>query len=78
MVRTWENRSLPDSLFQDAGRRGWRAGMSLRRGSGRTLSLWGSLRRDDRTGQSYLKLPVPEPETVQKVLDLFGALTGRR
>ena len=51
MVRTWENRSLPDSLFQDAGRRGLRAGLSLRRGPGRTVSLWGSLRRDDRTGQ---------------------------
>ena len=30
---------------------------------------------DQQTGQSYLKLPMPEPETVQKIVDLFGALT---
>ncbi|MBN2474680.1 MAG: DEAD/DEAH box helicase [Pirellulales bacterium] len=30
--------------------------------------------RDDSSGQPYLKLPLPEPETMQKVLELFAAL----
>ncbi len=33
--------------------------------------------RDEQTGHSYLKLPMPEPETVQKIIELFGAL-GKR
>jgi len=32
---------------------------------------------DEQTGQPFLKLPLPEPETMQKVLELFGALTRR-
>jgi len=31
--------------------------------------------RDAETGQSYLKLPLPEPETLQKLADMFAALT---
>ena len=31
--------------------------------------------RDDQTGQSYLKLPLPEPETLQKLAEVFAALT---
>lgn len=31
--------------------------------------------RDDQTGQPYLKLPLPEPETMQKIAELFTALT---
>jgi hypothetical protein len=46
-VRTWESRSLPDSLFTDAGRKGLRAGLTLRDGGGRRLSFWGSLREQD-------------------------------
>jgi hypothetical protein len=46
-VRTWETRSLPDSLFEDAGRRGLSAGVNWRLGRGRSLDLRGSLRRDD-------------------------------
>jgi hypothetical protein len=43
-VRTWETRDRPDSLFQDAGRRGLSAGVALRDGAGRRLWLDGSLR----------------------------------
>lgn len=49
-VRTYESRTLPDSLFTDAGRTGWRAGLTWRGGSGRNLSLWGSLRDQEKTG----------------------------
>jgi hypothetical protein len=38
----------------------------------------GLLSRDETSGQPYLKLPLPEPETVQKILELFGALTQRK
>lgn len=38
----------------------------------------GIVARDDATGGQYLKLPMPEPETVQKIVDLFGALTKGR
>ncbi len=31
--------------------------------------------RDEQTGQPFLKLPLPEPETMQKVVELFAALT---
>ena len=31
--------------------------------------------RDEQTGQSYLKLPLPEPETMQKIVELLAALT---
>ncbi len=37
------------------------------------IALPGSLvARDDQTGQPYLKLPMPEPETMQKIVDLLG------
>ena len=49
-VRTWESRSLPDSLFTDAGRTGWRAGLGWRGNSGQNLTLWGSLRDQDGDG----------------------------
>jgi len=35
------------------------------------------LAHDERTGQSYLKLPVPEPEVIQRVVEVLGSL-GRR
>jgi hypothetical protein len=41
------------------------------------VSPW--LERDTRSGQTYLKLPVPEPATVQKFADaLSGLLAGLR
>ena len=46
-VRTWESRELPDSLFQDAGRKGFRGGVELRDGSGKRLNLDASLRTPD-------------------------------
>ncbi len=38
------------------------------------IALPGSLvARDQHTGQPYLKLPMPEPETMQKIVDLLGS-----
>jgi hypothetical protein len=51
-VRTWETKSLPDSLFTEAGRIGWRAGVSLRASSGIGLNLSGTLRDDNRSGET--------------------------
>lgn len=33
--------------------------------------------RDEKTGQSYVKLPMPEPEVIQKIVDVLGVLTKR-
>jgi hypothetical protein len=33
--------------------------------------------RDEKTGQAYLKLPLPEPETMQKIAEVFAAFTKR-
>jgi len=38
----------------------------------------GIISRDEQTGQPYLKLPMPEPETIEKIVDLFGSLTKGR
>lgn len=51
-VRTWETKSLPDSLFTEAGRVGWRAGLNLRSSGGLGLNLSGTLRDDNRTGET--------------------------
>ena len=51
-VRTWETKSLPDNLFTEAGRVGWRAGMNLRSAGGIGLNLSGTLRDDNRTGET--------------------------
>jgi hypothetical protein len=32
------------------------------------------VQRDEQTGETYLKLPVPPPEVVNKALEAFGAL----
>ncbi len=37
-----------------------------------------AITRDEQTGQSYVKLPLPEPETMQKLLDLVSAFTKGR
>lgn len=50
-VRTWETRSLPDSLFTEAGRNGWRAGAAWRGAGGVSLDLSGGLRHEQRTGE---------------------------
>lgn len=34
--------------------------------------------RDDQTGQPYLRLPLPEPDALQKIADVFAALAKRR
>jgi hypothetical protein len=38
----------------------------------------GLVARDDRTGQSYLKLPLPDEGTVRKIVDLLSVFTGKR
>jgi superfamily II DNA or RNA helicase len=44
--------------------------------SGAGLSAAGGLvTRDEQTGQPYLKLPLPEPETMQKIAELLAGLT---
>jgi len=35
------------------------------------------IERDSATGQPYLRLPIPKPEVLQKVVDLLSALTGK-
>ena len=34
----------------------------------------GLVRRDDRTGETYLRLPVPSPDVVQQALQMVGTL----
>jgi hypothetical protein len=51
-VRTWETKSLPDSLFTEAGRIGWRAGVNFRTSSGIGLGLSGTMRDDNRTSET--------------------------
>jgi superfamily II DNA or RNA helicase len=38
----------------------------------------GLVARDEQSGQSYLKLPLPDEGTVQKIVDLLSVFTGRR
>lgn len=80
-VRTWETRSLPDSLFTDAGRTGWRGGVTWGGARGRSLSLWASLRdragSDDRTtswqGRAYLpRLPGADVDLTLSVRGFDG------
>ena len=50
-VRTWETRTLPDSLFTDAARTGWRAGASLRGAGGFGLDASGGVRHGKGSGE---------------------------
>jgi hypothetical protein len=50
-VRTWETRSLPDSLFSEASRDGWRAGAAWRGAGGVGVDLSGGVRREQGTGE---------------------------
>jgi len=66
------------------------AGMGLLEKLGRALGAAGGeqatvsgamgtvIQTDEKTGKQYLRLPVPEPETIQKIADLLGTLAGRR
>ncbi|MBE0565677.1 MAG: hypothetical protein IH621_06970, partial [Krumholzibacteria bacterium] len=49
-VRTWETRDRPDSLFQDAGRRGLRGGIEVRGGAGLRLNLDAGVRSPESGG----------------------------
>jgi len=65
--------SLLDKLGQALGSS---QPQSTGKGGGSSLSLPGSLvARDEQTGQPYLKLPMPEPAAMQKIVDLLGILT---
>jgi len=39
-------------------------------------SLSGLVAKDDKTGESYLRVPLPEPSTLKKFADAFGALAS--
>jgi hypothetical protein len=43
-------------------------------GSGNGPAPRSLVQRDDRTGETYLKLPVPPPEVLDQALQAFGAL----
>ncbi len=58
-------------MFAGAGQGGSAAG---RGASGPPAGL---VERDQRTGQTYVKLPMPEPETLQKLVDVLAAFTRR-
>ncbi len=67
VVRTWSNHTLPDSLFESAGRRGLRAGATWR-DDRLSLAVDGGVRSDDRTDRktasysfrtSYREWPAP-------------------
>jgi superfamily II DNA/RNA helicase len=36
------------------------------------------LSQDESTGQTYVKLPLPDPEMLQKIVGVLGSLAGRR
>ena len=77
-VRTWETRDRPDSLFQDAGRRGLNAGVELRDGAGRRLWLNGSLRSPRAGGPDSRSWSVRGrlPQWPWRELDLDASLRG--
>jgi len=77
-VRTWESRSLPDSLFEDAGRKGWRAGLRWRPARRMYLFLGGTLRRDDRDGEriSSWQVRVHGPDLLGDRWTVFAAARG--
>ena len=75
-VRTWETRSLPDSLFENAGRKGLRASVRLRPVGRVTLNLSGNLRKDDRSGEDITSwnARVNAPGVLMDRLNLYGGL----
>jgi hypothetical protein len=38
----------------------------------------GLISQDERTGQTYVKLPLPDPEVLQKIVGALGSLAARR
>jgi len=78
-VRTWETQSLPDSLFRDAGRKGWRAGVRWRpQAIPVTLDLHGSLRNGARSGQDVTSwnMRVSAPGLTAMNLYVFATARG--
>lgn len=77
-VRTWETRSLPDSLFTEAGRNGWRAGAAWRGAGGLSLDVSGGLRHEPRTGedvtswQAFARVPARLARLADIVLSTRG------
>ncbi len=78
-VRTWQTHSLPDSLFRNAGRKGWRSGVRWRpQGTPLTVSADGSLRSSSRSGQDVTSwnMRVAAPGLTSLNLYVFGTLRG--
>ena len=77
-VRTWETRSLPDSLFQDSGRKGWRAGVHSRPFGRAMLNLSGSLRKDDNSDKNITSWTARAtvPGVISNHITVFGGLSG--
>lgn len=75
-VRTWETRSLPDSLFADAGRKGWRGGLRWRPSRHFSANFSGTLRKEDRGGGNITgwNLRVNAPGLLADRLTLFGGI----
>ncbi|MCG2682024.1 MAG: SNF2-related protein [Planctomycetales bacterium] len=75
-------RSEPEQGWNDV----LAAGVSLLEKLGKTLAAnpkdaagklpAGLIARDENTGQSYLKLPLPDADTMRKITDLLSGLTG--
>ncbi len=77
-VRTWESRSLPDSLFQNAGRKGYRLGVRMRPLRRVTVNLSGSLRKDDRSDENITSwnARVSAPGVFLARMTVFGSVRG--
>lgn len=68
--------ALLDKLARAMSGAGGAAGDTPKPGG---LTLPGTaVTRDQETGQSYLKLPLPDANTMQKIVDVFAALTKGR
>jgi len=36
------------------------------------------IQKDEKTGEPYLKFPMPQPETIQKFADILSAFAGKK
>jgi len=77
-----EDRTLRDQLWTDVTAAGLQflnklnqavtdGGAGKKAAGGSAASL---VTHDEKTGQSYFRLPLPEPDVVQKIIDVLGAL----
>ena len=54
------------------------AGSATGKPSGATNLPGGLIARDERTDQPYLKLPLPDPQTLQKITDVLSSFAARQ